>query len=130
MREQTTDQIPLDVLAETELDKPSVSSPAEVRAITTKDHKTVQTQSLRQIAEYDPAYQKLKPYIVDGFYTHLQQLPDNCKWYWSVPTHLTIEDDLILYGCHLLIPAQIKCQILQQLHALHESTALMLVNST
>ena len=28
---------------------------------------------------------------------------EGCKWYWSVCEHLTLDEDLIVYGCRLLI---------------------------
>ena len=119
-RNPVNDPSPQDLLAETELDYSLAPSPAEIRAITTTDPETTRIQNLKQMAEVDPVYQKLKHYIISGFPTHRQQLPDDCKRFWSVRTHLTIEDDLILYGCRLLIPSQMRHQILQQLHASHQ----------
>ena len=121
-RNPVTDPSPQDLLAESELDSTPAPSQAEVRAFTATDSETLRVQQLKQMAEDDPVYQKIKHYIISGFPPHRQQLPDDCKRYWSVRAHLTIEDDLILYGCRLLIPSQMRRQILQQLHASHQGT--------
>jgi hypothetical protein len=121
-RHPVSDPLPQDLLGESEFNNTPTASLAEIRAITSTDPETLRTQNLRQIAEGDPVYQKLKHYIINGFPTHRQELPDECKAYWGVQTHLTIEDDLILDGCHLLIPSQMRRQALQQLHSSHQGT--------
>ena len=35
---------------------------------------------------------------------------------WSVPEHLTLDEDLIVYGCRLLIPSKMRQKMLAQLH--------------
>ena len=45
------------------------------------------------------------------------------KRYWAARDHLTIDDDLIVYGCRLLIPAKMRPQILAQLHESHQESA-------
>jgi len=74
-----TDPSPQDLLAETEFDNTSAPSPAKIRAITTTVPETTRIQNLKQMAEVDPVYQKLKHYIISGFPIHRQQLPDECK---------------------------------------------------
>ena len=71
-------------------------------------------------AEKDQGYQKPKHYIYNGFPNHRQDLPDQCKQYWSVHTHLSIEDDLIVYGCQLVLPTEMRREVLKQLHAAHQ----------
>ena len=54
------------------------------------------------------------------FFCGLVKLPDSCKRYWQIHHSLTIDDDFIVYGCWLLIPSQMRRQVLQQLHKVHQ----------
>ena len=51
-----------------------------------------------------------------GFSNHREELPDSCKQYWQVRHNLTIDDDLIVYGCRLLIPRQMHREMLHEAH--------------
>ena len=68
----------------------------------------------------DPQYQKLKHYVTHGFPMHRHQLPSECRRYWNVHTRLSVEDDLILLGCRLLIPTEMHRDVLMQLHDSHQ----------
>ena len=50
-------------------------------------------------------------------------VPESCTPYWGIRTHLSVEDNLILYGCRLLIPAQMCRTVLEQLHDAHQGMA-------
>ena len=58
---------------------------------------------------------------MQGFPNHRGDLPESCKRYWQLRHHLTVDDDLIVYGCRLLIPSQMHRGILNQLHESHQS---------
>ena len=60
---------------------------------------------MRECAQGDEEYQQLKRVTLQGFPDHRGQLPDGCKQYWQARHHLTLDNDLIVYGCRLLIPA-------------------------
>jgi len=47
-------------------------------------------------------------------------LPEECKAYWQIRQHLSIEDDLVVYGCCLLIPHPMHAKVLSQLHNAHQ----------
>ena len=42
------------------------------------------------------------------------------KEFWSIKDHLSIEDDLIVYGCRLLIPSSLRPTTLSRLHEAHQ----------
>ena len=67
---------------------------------------SMRLQDLRRLVTQDKEYQHLKAIILRGFLNHRGELPDSCKQYWQVRHNLTIDDDLIVYGCRLLIPRQ------------------------
>ena len=61
--------------------------------------------------------------MLKGFPHHRSDLPDHCKQYWQVRHNLTIEDDLIVYACHLFTSAQMRRSVLNQLHESHQGMA-------
>ena len=76
-------------------------------------------QELREYASQNEEYQQLKEVILKGFPNHCSELSELCKRYWQVHHNLTIDDDLIVYGCRLVIPAQLRRSVLKQLHQAH-----------
>ena len=48
------------------------------------------------------------------------QLPTDCRRYWNVRHNLSIDDNLILLGCRLLIPTEMRRDVLLQLHESHQ----------
>ena len=68
----------------------------------------------------DDTYQQLKEVILQGFPDHKNQLPARLRQYWQVRRELSIEDDIILHGCRLLIPIAMRKKILEHLHSSHQ----------
>ena len=58
--------------------------------------------------------------MVKGFLVHHSQLPEECRRFWSVKEHRTVDDDLVVYGCCLLIPSEMRRQTLVHLHESHQ----------
>ena len=115
----TADPQPEDALAESEIDQLAAISAAEIRAVTGTGESPRLTE-LHKAADNDPEYQKLKSYITSGFPRQRQQLHPECRRYWNARTQLSLEDDLILHGCRLLIPTQMRREVLAQLHDSHQ----------
>ena len=110
-----------DSLAEYDEDNLPGLSAAEIRAIVNEDnHSNIWMQELRDHAKMDEAYMQLKETILKGFPDHKKQLPEALRQYWQVCRELSIEDDLILYGCRLLIPTAMCKTILAHLHLAHQ----------
>ena len=80
-----------------------------------------QQESIR-LQEHADEYQQLQHFVCDSFPEHRSQLPDKCKRYWNIRSQLALDDDLIVYGCRLLIPAKMRRDILTQLHELHQGS--------
>ena len=119
-RNPTNNLEPHETLAEFDLDHNQAPTVAEIRVTTTPPIDNLRLQSLRDIASNDPDYQTLKQYIINGFPNQHKQLPDSCRPYWSIHTHLSVEDNLIVYGCRLLVPAKMRRAVLEQLHDSHQ----------
>ena len=121
-RSPVSDPLPSDTLAELDIFNQSDMSLTEIRAITSESSPSPHLDTLRKAAQEDNEYQKLRHIILNGFPDHRSQLPDPCKCYWNVREHLTLDDDLIVNGCRLLIPTKMHKQVLSQLHEAHQGS--------
>ncbi len=115
-RNPTSEPRSEELLAEQDLDNLQAVSTGEIRAITGKQHENPRLQDLRKAAESDQEYRKLKHYVYNGFPKNCQNLPDECRRYWHIRAHFSIEDDLII------IPTKMRREVLAQLHDSHQGT--------
>ena len=118
-RNPVSDPEPHELLAELDVDNNPDTSLTEIRSI---NNESLRLQELREHSEQDPEYQQLKNFIFNGFPNRRSQIPENCKRYWNVREHLTLDDDLIVNGCRLLIPYAMRHQILSQLRESHQGS--------
>ena len=79
-------------------------------------------KDLKYHADQDQEYQQLKQLIFQGFPDHRSQLSELCRRYWHAREHLSIDDDLIVFGCRLLIPTTLRQKILADLHESHQGS--------
>ena len=84
------------------------------------EHENLHLRELRQHTQQDSEYQALKETILRGFPSTKTDLHESLKQFWSAKHHLSIDDDLIVYGCHLLIPSSLRPTILSRLHEVHQ----------
>ena len=121
-RHPVSEPSPCDMLAEVDTFNQPEPSISEIRAFTTSTQTNPHLETLLKAAKEDPEYQQLRKFILEGFPSHRSQLSDSCKRYWSVRDHLTIDDNLIVCGCRLLIPTKLRSEILTQLHESHQGS--------
>ena len=107
---------PKELLAEYDEDSVPELSISEIRAVSSEGIESIRLQELRQQALQDNEYQCLRQVIMKGFPDHRSQMPELCRRYWQVRHHLTIDDELIVYGCRLAIPSPMRRTILAELH--------------
>ena len=98
---------PTELLAEYDEDSTPELSLLELRAANCEGLESIRLQDLRQWALQDEEYQYLRQTIVKGFQI-TKSGPELCKHYWQVRHHLTIDDDLIVHGCRLVIPSSMR----------------------
>ena len=67
-----------------------------------------------------PTYVQLKATILKGLPDHKNQLPEALRQYWQVCRELSIEDDVTLCACRLLIPIAKHKTIMAHLHLAHQ----------
>jgi len=113
-----SDPQPHELLAELDIDNNPDISFTEVRSMT---NESLCLTDLRKNCNQDPEYQQLKN-ILNGFPDYRSQLLETCRRYWNICEHLTLDDDLIVNGCRLLIPFAMHKQVLSQLHESHQGT--------
>ena len=121
-RNPVTNPKPHDLLAEQDPSGKPEATIAEIRVTSSGQQESVRLQYLRQITEQDHEYQQLLHYIRNGFPDHRSQLPDGCKRYWNIRSQLALDEDLIVYGCRLLIPVKMRSKVLTQLHESHQGS--------
>jgi len=95
-------------------------STAEIRSIHQGNCESVRLREVRQQATEDSDYQELKQYIMEGFPDYRGFLLEAIKPFWQVRQHLSVEDELIVYRCRLVIPRSFHRQTLSQLHEAHQ----------
>ena len=105
-----------------EHDKGSSSEPSilELRDVANEGHENIHLKEVRRHAEQDPMYQAVKKMVLEGFMAYCSQLSEECRQFWSVRERLTVDADLVVYGCCLLIPSGIRLQTLADLHESHQ----------
>ena len=79
--------------------------PCMVIPLEVSDYK-IYKNTLRKKLNFE--YWKLHNFILHGFPAHRSQLPESCGQFWHIHEHLSIDDDLIVYGCRLLIPLKLR----------------------
>ena len=70
-------------------------------------------------------YEVVKNLILKGLLTHRSQLPEECRQFWSVRQHLTVDDDRFVYGCRLLILLEMCHQTLAHLQEVHQEADVL-----
>ena len=91
----------------------SVSDPSDMESL--------HLHELRKHVAEDQEYQALKEIILGGFPNQKASLKEPLKKFWSIKDNLSIDDDLIVYGCRLYIPHSLRATMLSQLHEAHQS---------
>ena len=93
----------VDMLAEYDpLNHPEMST-VEIKAITDANPSSKRLEDLRYHAAQDPEYQHIQELVFNGFPDHRSQVHQSCRCYWNAQEHLSIDDNLIVHGCCLLI---------------------------
>ena len=93
-----------DDLAEFDLLNGTIS---QIRAASTEhtwEPENLHLQELRRHAADDPEYQTLKELIMTGFPNERDAMAEPMKKYWAIKDRLSVDDDLVVSGCRLLIP--------------------------
>lgn len=64
--------------------------------------------------------QFVKSFVLNGWPVEKRDLPDQAKPYWDYRDELTVEDDILLKGNHIVIPQSKQRFMLHKLHTSHQ----------
>ena len=82
----------------------------------------VAMDEFRRAASEDPAYSELLQCVRAGFPRDRYALPNAVRPYWKLRDSLYSEDDLVLYGARVVVPAALRRRVLSRLHDSHRGT--------
>ena len=83
------------------------------------------TSQLQNHCKEDPTYQLLIQTITIGFPTMKNDLPNAIRSFWEVRERLSVSDKIILMDDHLVIPNNLRKNILRTLHSAHQGVSSM-----
>lgn len=105
----------------------SASTAAHLRAVVTvntadedlpqRDDRVL--QELRDAAQEDPAYVRLRDCITSGFPAHRYNLHNSLLPYWKLRDDLSTDNGLVLYGARVVVPQALRRRTLARLHDSH-----------
>ena len=75
---------------------------------------------LRETAAEDQQYCSLVQTVSKGFPKKPDLLSSEVRPYWNIRDELTVDDGIVLWGARMIIPASLRKEVLQQLHASHQ----------
>ena len=75
---------------------------------------------IKEHLEQDEVLRKVMEYCQNGWPEYETSIQDPVKPYWKNSAELTVEQGLLLKGCRLVIPATLRLDILDRIHAGHQ----------
>ena len=103
-----------------ELAEESTPSIFAIAAEEQQRHLNLRLSEVLDAASEDAVYQKLKTIVLNGFPDSKNQQPKCITEFWRVKDDLSVVDELIVYGCRLVIPCKLRNDILRKLHDSHQ----------
>ena len=111
-----------DTLAEIDTNGYPEMTLTDIRTLHGDTTESIWLQDIHKHVEKYLEYQQLCNLILHGFPAHQSQLQEPCRQFWHILEHLSLDNDLIVYGYRLLILLKLCWQVLSQQHKSHQST--------
>ena len=92
---------------------------------TLHDYQSVTWDRVQTESHKDPVLSDLAELAATGFPEHKQSLPPKLQPYWDVRHELSRVGDGVVLGSRAVIPASLRTEVLQGLHAAHQGVAGM-----
>ena len=80
-----------------------------------KDH----IQRIRQASASDPVMKSLRQVILDGWPPEKSDVPELAQPYFSIRDELVLQEELVLKGDRLVVPAAIRPEMMAMIHSTH-----------
>ena len=74
---------------------------------------------LKRESEHDTVINELRDYIQEGWPETISELPSHVRDFFPFRDKLILEDGLLFKGSRLYVPARVRDEILQRIHASH-----------
>ena len=87
--------------------------------------KAVTITRIKDAANHDQTYCELLQLCQSGFPRDSSQLTNTLRPFWKIHNDLYIVDNLLMHGNRLVIPASLRKEVLECLHAAHQGVADM-----
>lgn len=84
------------------------------------EHEDLTLKNVKIEAGRDPVIRKLTETIMGGFPKNRSDLDEELREFWKVRDGLGVVDGLVVYGTRVVIPKELRKQILEDLHASHQ----------
>ena len=98
---------------------PELSKGIEAQVHLVHENIQVSDRRLEQIrlsTESDPQFQTLTKYILEGWPESQGDCPNSIREYWNFRDELSIENELVMKGCRIVIPDDLRTELLKVLH--------------
>ncbi len=77
-------------------------------------------KKIKEAAAADPEYAALLEVVKDGFPSQPEHLKNAVRNFWQVRDSLIVSDNLVLKGNQIVVPRNMRKDVLSQLHASHQ----------
>lgn len=77
-------------------------------------------EKVRESGYRDAEYVALRDIIMEGFPKSKRELSLQLRPYWAVQGKLAVDDDLFVFGSRLVIPRDLRREVLDRLHDGHQ----------
>jgi len=91
-----------------------------VDSITTASFSAIRLADVRRATASDRDLQSVMQYTLSGWPDSVDSLPENVKRYFSISSHLSISDQLLLYDDRIYIPQSLQPFVLDRIHDGHQ----------
>ena len=86
----------------------------------------VTTEQVKSSTKTDSVLQKVMKYVINGFPSTKKAMDVDTREYWEYRHCLNVADDMLLYDDRIVIPNELRGQVLMNLHAAHQGTSGMM----
>ena len=103
------------------LENQEVESTKEREFVSVSDQRM---EAIKKAALHDPEQCGLRRVLGQGWPSNISQVSLPLRPYWNVRDCLTVQDGVIYKGGQVVVPSELRGQILQRLHVSHQGTEI------
>ena len=104
-------------------------SPAGVNILTERNTKRISLLQVQQVTEKDETLQLVIQYVRTAFPATRAELPTAAREFWNARIHLNERRNLLYFGDRVVIPKQLRKEVLDNLHIGHQGVTSMILRA-